>query len=103
VIICGQFPLKMHVGDGEKYEVLKGKAVTVTKGNTDLREPKRSSVMMPESGQMLVEGGTLIVDQISDGDDARTPLRGTVQLRLKTVAGERTVKGTFKVKATTWG
>jgi hypothetical protein len=103
VIICGQFPLKMHVGYGEKYEVLKGKAVTVTKGNTDLREPKRSSVMMPENGQMLVEGGTLIVDKISDGDDARTPLRGTLQLRLKTAVGERTVRGTFKVKATTWG
>jgi hypothetical protein len=103
VILCGQFPLKMHVGSGEKYEILKGKAIAVTKGNTDLREPKRSSVMMPESGQMLVEGGTLIVETINDGDDARTPLRGTVQLRLKTAAGERTVKGTFKVKATTWG
>ena len=105
VIICGQFPLKMHVGVGEKYEVLKGKMIQVTKGNSDLREPKRSSVVIPENGQMLVEGGSLVVEQIndSDGDDGRTPLRGTIQVRLKTAAGERTLKGTFKVKATTWG
>jgi len=103
VVICGQFPLKTHVGYGEKYDVIKGKAVSITKGNTDVREPKRSSVILPESGQMLVEGGSLIVEKISPGEDARTPLRGTIQMRLKTVAGERTVKGTFKVKATTWG
>jgi hypothetical protein len=59
--------------------------------------------MLPGYGQMTIEGGTLIINEIDDGEDARTPLRGTVQLRLKTAAGERTVKGTFKVKSTTWG
>jgi hypothetical protein len=103
VVICGQFPLKMHVGYGEKYDVLKGQPISITKGNTDLREPKRSSVVLPGTGQMLIEGGTLTVEKISAGEDARTPLRGTIQMRLQTTAGERTVKGTFKVKATTWG
>jgi len=103
VVLCGQFPLKTHVGHGEKYEELKGKAIEITKGNSDVREPKRSSVVIPETGQMLIEGGSLVVEKVSPGDDARTPLRGTVQLRLKTAAGERTVKGTFKVKSTTWG
>jgi hypothetical protein len=103
VVLCGQFAPKTHVGSGEKYEAIKGKPINVTKGNSDVREPKRSSVILPEYGQMTIEGGTLVVNEIDDGEDSRTLLRGTVQLRLKTTAGERTVKGTFKVKSTTWG
>ena len=103
VVLCGQFPMTARVGYGEKYKALKGTTVTISKGNTDVNEPKRSSLVLPGAGQTLVEGGSFVVDKIEQGEDARTPLSGTVQLRLKTEAGERTVKGTFKVKSTTWG
>jgi hypothetical protein len=103
VILCGEFPKTTRVGHEAKYEVLRGTNVTITKANADTREPKRSSLTLPESGPTLIEGGWLAVDRIGEGDDARTPLSGTLQLRLKTPAGERTVKGKFKVKATTWG
>lgn len=103
VVVCGQFPMKTRVGHEQKYEVLRGLSVQVTKGNSDLQEPKRSSLTLPDAGPTLIEGGSLVVKEIGSGEDARTPLSGTVELRLKTPAGERTVKGTFKVKSTTWG
>jgi hypothetical protein len=103
VILCGEFPKSTRVGHEAKYDVLRGTNVAITKANADVREPKRSSLTLPESGPTTVEGGSLVVDQIGQGDDARTPLSGKVQLRLKTPSGERTVNGTFKVKGTTWG
>jgi hypothetical protein len=103
VVLCGQFPMTTRIGHEAKYDLLRGTNCTITKGNSDLQEPKRSSLKLPDSGPTLVEGGSLVVNKIGDSEEARTPLSGTVQLRLKTPAGERTVKGTFKVKSATWG
>jgi hypothetical protein len=103
VVLCGKFPMQTRVGYGEKYENLAGKSITIAPQNVDAREPKRSSLIVPGVGQALVEGGSFVVNKVGKGYDAKTPLRGTVTLRLKTAGGERTVNGTFKVLGTTWG
>ncbi len=104
VILCGKFPMTTRVGYGEKYGVLSGKSIAITRENVDAREPKRSSLIVPGLGQALVEdGSSFVVNKIGKGVDAKTPLRGTVTLKLKTPGGERTVNGTFKVRGTTWG
>ena len=103
VILCGKFPMTTRVGYGEKYDVLAGKSIAIAKENVDAREPKRSSLTVPGLGQALVEGGSFTVNKIGKGVDAKTPLHGTLTLKLKTAGGERTVNGTFKVRGTTWG
>ena len=104
VILCGKFPMNTRVGYGEKYETLVGKSIGITRENVDAREPKRSSLVVPGLGEALVEdGSTFTVNKVGKGADAKTPLRGTVTLKLKTAAGPRTVNGTFKVRGTTWG
>jgi hypothetical protein len=104
VILCGKFPMETRVGYGEKYENLTGKPIAITRENVDAREPKRSSLVVPGIGEALVEdGSSFVVKKIGKGDNAKTPLRGTVTLKLQTAAGARTVNGTFKVRGTTWG
>jgi hypothetical protein len=103
VILCGKFPMTTRVGYGEKYENLAGKSIAITRENVDAREPKRSSLIVPGLGQALVEDGSFVVNKIGKNVDAKTPLRGTVTLRLKTASGDKTVNGTFKVCGTTWG
>ena len=103
VILCGTFPMQTRVGYGDQYANLAGKSIAITKENVDARDPKRSSVILPGVGQALVEGGAFVVNKVGRNGDAKTPLRGTVTLQLKTPAGDRTVKGTFKVRGTTWG
>ena len=104
VILCGKFPMTTRVGYGEKYEALKGKSIAITRENIDAREPKRSSLVVPGLGEALVEdGSSFVVNKIGKGVDAKTPLRGTVTLKLRTAGGQRTVNGTFKVRGTTWG
>ena len=104
VILCGKFPMTTRVGYSEKYEVLKGKSIAITRENIDAREPKRSSLVVPGLGEALVEdGSSFVVNKIGKGVDAKTPLRGTVTLKLRTAGGQRTVNGTFKVRGTTWG
>jgi hypothetical protein len=103
VILCGKFPMTTRVGYGEKYENLTGKSIAITRENADAREPKRSSIVVPGLGEALVEDGSFVVKKIGKGADAKTPLRGTMTLKLKTASGPRTVNGTFKVRGTTWG
>ena len=104
VVLVGKFPMTMRVGYGENFSTLHGKPIAIARETVDAREPKRSSLILPGGGQALVEGGSFIVNRVGKGQDAKTPIAGTVTLKLRTPGGaERTVNGTFKVRGTTWG
>jgi hypothetical protein len=104
VVLVGQFPISTRVGYREAFGNLTGKPIAIAKEGGDEREPKRSSLLLPGgAGQALVESGTFTVNKVGKGSDAKTPVAGTVTLKLRTAGGEKTVTGTFKVRGTTWG
>jgi len=103
VVLVGSFPLTTRVGYGEKFDQLNGKQIAITKEGGDVREPKRSSLVLP-GGQALIESGSFTVTKVGKGYDAKTPLRGNVSLLLRMPDGtDKVVTGTFKVNGTTWG
>jgi hypothetical protein len=103
VVLVGTFPMNVRVGYGENYQVLNGRAITIGKEGGDVREPKRSSIIVGGS-QALIESGSFTVTKIGKTQDAKTPLVGTVTLLLHMPDGtDKVVTGTFRVNATTWG
>ena len=104
VVLVGRFPMTTRVGYSEEFGNLSGKPIAIAKETVEAREPKRSSLVLPGGVPALVEGGSFTVSKVGSGRDAKTPLGGTVTLKLRTAGGgERTVNGTFKVNGTTWG
>ena len=102
VVLVGKFPMGTNVGYEENYSVLSGKPIAITAQTADARVEKRSSLML-SGGQVMVDGGAFVVTSIGKNEDAKTPLTGSISLKLRTPSGEKTVKGTFKVRGTTWG
>jgi len=100
----GQFPKGVRVDYGEDWKNLIGKQIPISATGGDPREPGPSTVTLPGQGSVPVAGGTIVFEKFGKSYDAKTPLRGTIQLQLQPAGGAaRTLEGTIEVKGTTWG
>jgi hypothetical protein len=103
VVLVGTFPKDVRVDYGEHWEELVGKAITISPRGGDPREPSESQLTLPGKAPLKVLGGTFTVEKRREGFDAKTPLSGRIEIKCQTPQGEKTYKGTFAVKGTTWG
>jgi hypothetical protein len=105
VVLVGEFPMDLHVGYGEAFEKLVGRAIPVRASGGDPREPKSSFVRLGGSN-VPVTGGTFTIEKLTgtwNGSEGDKTCWGTLELRVAGPAGERTVRGRFAVNYCAWG
>jgi hypothetical protein len=93
--LVGKFPQDLHVGYGEKFDLLKQRPITILRETGLDVEESPSFVTLPGAKPVDVTGGTIKVERV-DG----STLSGTVLLQF---ADRAPVSGTFAVEAKTWG
>jgi hypothetical protein len=99
--LVGKFPVSLHVGYDENWQVLVGKPIAFSRTSDVLDAP--SQIELPNEAPCPVTGGAFTIQEVGEGVDAKTPLTGELWLRCSTPDGERILRGTFNVKGTTWG
>uniref|UniRef100_A0A832MKV1 YceI family protein n=1 Tax=Eiseniibacteriota bacterium TaxID=2212470 RepID=A0A832MKV1_UNCEI len=105
VVLVGEIPADLAVGYEEAFERLVGRELVVAASGGDPRAPKTSSVTLGGVAAP-VAGGTLRVEKVTgrwDGAEGDRTLHGTLELRVPSAGGERTVRGRFAVHVVTWG
>jgi hypothetical protein len=105
VTLVGEFPAGVRVDYDEDFEKLVGQAIPVSASGGDPREPKSSSVTLGPLAAP-VTGGSFTVEKVTgrwSGSEGDKTLHGTIELRIPSADGERTVRGRFAVHAVTWG
>ena len=99
--LTGKFPLSLHVGYEENWNVLVGKPIEFARS----RDASQSSSLIHFAGEAPcpVTSGAFTIHEVGASEDAKTALSGELWLRCATPEGERVLRGTFQVKGTTWG
>lgn len=105
VMLVGVFPMDLHVGYSAQYEKALGRTIAIQPTGGDPREPKTSWVRIDGVPQP-VAGGQIKIEKLTgkwEGSEGDRTYWGTVELRIATSTGERTVRGKFAVNCVTWG
>lgn len=103
IAIVGVFPRDVRVDYDENWQVLIGRSIPLSGWGGDPRYEKPAVLTVPGVGQFRVVGGSFTVERIEAGWNGETPLIGTIELRVRAAVGEKSLHGTFAVKAMTWG
>jgi hypothetical protein len=104
VALVGEFPLDIHVGYGDDWEVLFGKNISIKPYGGFYLEPKNSVITLPGKPVMKVLGGSLIPEKVTGKyADLDMTLWGRINLLVQTPDGEKNFEGTFAVYCVTWG
>jgi hypothetical protein len=104
-MLVGVFPSDLHVGYGSEYARAVDRRIAIQPTGGDPREPKTSWVRLDGVAQP-VAGGELRIEKVTgkwEGSEGDRTYWGTVELRIPTSTGERTVRGKFAVNCVTWG
>lgn len=103
VTLVGAFPMNIHVDYDENWERMLNRPIKIAPKGGDPREEKESTLALPGQERAAVIDGTFTVTKIGEGADAKTPLSGTIKLKVKFPGGMKTLEGRFAVLGTTWG
>lgn len=103
IAIVGTFPRDIRVDYDENWQLLIGKSIPISERGGDPRYEKPAVLTVPGVGQFRVVGGSFTVERIEPGWNGETPLIGRIELRVRAATGEKSLNGTFAVKAMTWG
>jgi hypothetical protein len=101
--LAGTLPGGVRVGYEENWQVLVGQAIPIAPRGGDPADEKESFVTIPGAGPLRVLGGSFTFESVQPGWDAKTPLSGSIELRVRGMAGETMLRGRIAVKGTTWG
>jgi hypothetical protein len=105
VVLVGEIPQDLKVGYDEAFDKLIGKAIPLKAHGGDPREEKDSFVTI-NGLAYPVSGGSFTVQKVTgkwSGSEGDKTVHCTVELKLPSANGDRTVTGTFAVNAVTWG
>jgi len=103
VSIVGRLPAELRIGYDENWQTLVGRAVPLSSEGGDPRFAVPAVLTVPGVGQYRLLGGSITVEQVGPAWNGQTPLRGRIELRIRAAVGEASLRGTFAVKAMTWG
>ena len=104
-VLVGVFPSDLHVGYEAAYERAVGRTIPIQPNGGDPGEPKSSWVRL-EGTPAPVSGGHITIEKVTgkwEGSEGDRTYWGTVELRVATSIGERTIRGKFAVNCVTWG
>lgn len=101
VELAGSFPKDCHVGYGEEWSRILNKTITVEKKANPGGEGEIKSHITVSGSVLEIEDGSLTVEKIAGRapNGAGTVLEGKITLSVK----GKTIEGTFRVLAKTWG
>jgi len=105
VILVGEIPQDLKVGYEEAFEKLIGKTIPLGARGGDPREEKDATVTLNGLAYPIA-GGSFTVEKVTgkwSGSEGDKTIHGTVELRLPSANGDRTVTGRFAINAVTWG
>ena len=104
-VLVGVFPSDLHVGYEAEYARAVGRTIPIQPNGGDPGEPKSSWVRI-DGSPAPVTGGQITLEKLTgkwEGSEGDRTYWGTVELRIATSTGERTVRGKFAVNCVTWG
>lgn len=102
IAIVGTLPRNLRIDYAENWHVLMGQSVPLSARGGDPQYDRPSVLTVPGIGQFRVVGGQFTVDDVQPGRNGLTPLTGRIELRVRAARGQKSLNGTFAVKAMTW-
>ena len=104
-VLVGVFPSDLHVGYEAEYARVVGRPIAIQPSGGDPGDPKSSWVRI-DGSPVPVTAGQFTIEKLTgkwEGSEGDRTYWGTIELRVTTALGERTVRGKFAVNCVTWG
>ncbi|MGQ0633304.1 MAG: hypothetical protein ACT4QC_01735 [Planctomycetaceae bacterium] len=102
-VLVGAISPEIRLGLEGKWQLLINKPIAFLPHASVHRREQSSRLMLLGHPTWPVLGGSFTVEQVGKGLNRQTPLNGTIEIRCDTPEGEKTYRGTFAVKGTTFG
>jgi hypothetical protein len=99
----GSFPHDVRIGYEDNWNVLVGRAITISPRHMTIDGETASTLTVPGVGRVDVVGGQFIIEKVDPDWDARTPISGRIELQVHAATGLITLHGRLAVKGTGWG
>lgn len=99
----GTFPKDVRVGYEDNWSVLIGRPITISMKHATPYEEKTSVLTVPGVGPVDVIGGQFTIEKVEPDWDAKVPITGSIELRVRANGSEITLRGRLAVKGTGWG
>ena len=106
VHLLGEFPDGVHVGYGEKWDVLFDEMILISEQGDDPYNPRASEISLPGQPKLAVKDGYIVFSKLTGkyaGSSGDLTLHGTISLTVETSSGEKTFEGTISVHCVSWG
>ncbi len=106
VHLLGEFPDGIHVGYGEKWDVLFDEMILISEQGNDPYNSRTSEISLPRQTGLTVTDGYIVFSKLTgkySGSSGDLTLHETISLTVDSSSGEKTYEGTISVQCVSWG